>query len=254
MSRRTAAAMNTGRPNVAYRRKRDAGTAATLRAVARARPVNVAGAQAIARRTVRRAMDNAMEDKYWSKSVLAQSILDNSTAWQPSNECAVPQSSTAGNDGTRVGDQITLKSYEFRMTWSAGTLPGTLRVVIFQWKDLATASLPGRQQVLFSALDVTGGLTTPPNWDYTQDNIRKGNLRILADYRIPFNPATGSNIANGCVFFKTKKMAKTVTYSQGANYPRNGIFVWMGTDLPSGGATSTKPSIGYQSKIVFEDA
>jgi len=111
MSRRAAAAMSTGRKSSAFRRKRDTGNLASLKAVARARPVNTAGAQAIARQTFKRALAAKAEVKYWSQAG------NFNTTWDDANTVCtiltpVPQATVGATDTTRQGEEEISSSSE----------------------------------------------------------------------------------------------------------------------------------------------
>lgn len=251
MSRRAAAAISTGRKNVAYRKSRDAGNLAAIRAVARARPINSAGAQAIARKVVKSQLNTTQEEKFFCTAAVGTNCDDTNAICY--SLCDVPQSTTAATDTTRSGDQIRLKNFEFRLSGVTGSLGDChMRVILFQFTQQDQASLPTRVSVLNDGLN--SGVATVENFPYTHDYIRGKTVRILADWRFPVSNSTGNPNRQYTLFFKTKKMRRLIQFAGGTSYGKNKIFLWYGSTAPNAGAGTTKPQFAWQSQINFTDS
>ncbi len=103
-SRGAIAFARTGR-RVAYRRARDAPMAAASRARQKAAPINSAGAQAIARQTVKRVIRSRAEAKFWTVAPTAI-VMDTTGLIQ-----SVFDPPTGTTDQTRTGDKVQMLNF-----------------------------------------------------------------------------------------------------------------------------------------------
>lgn len=71
-------------------------------------------------------------------------------------------------DSTRLGDSINLKSVQMKWTWSLGTTPNTVRVIVFQWFGDANIDAPTPSSILQGTF--IGGVGAP-HAPYTKDSV-----------------------------------------------------------------------------------
>lgn len=246
-----AAAMSTGRGSSAFRRKRDAGNLSAIRAVARARPINSAGAQTIARRVVRNAMSKNLESKYWPLS----GVTDNTSTPYFDDDpnlvllSGIPQSTTAATDRTRIGDTVMFKSMEFRANLYGQSANSTVRVMIFQWKEVSSTTVPNAGLIL----NIPAG-GTYVNAYYNRDMIDSGTLRVLADWRFDIANTPNSPDHAHTLFFKTKKMAKHLQFNAATTVEgKNNIYL-LYVCTTSNATPANLPNMFWTSVCDFTDA
>jgi len=252
MSRRLAAAMSTGKKNIAYRRKRDSANLAAIRAVARARPINTAGAQSIARTAIRSWARSNLEDKYWNTVSQADGTASSFWTTAPTivSLSEIPNT-TPPTDISRVGDKVTLTGMEFRALVYGGTADCHARVVLFQWKETNTSTSPSVTQVINSA---ASGADPAVNGAYNRDSLSSKSLRILADYRFPISSeVTNPNHAR-MLYFKTRKMAKQVQFKEGSGDGANKIYLYYVSTVGTGASDTNKPHMQWNAVLDFTDS
>jgi len=248
MTSRGAVAMaRTGR-RTAFRRKVDGPAYAAAKAVQRAKPINTAGAQAVARRAVRNAIRTNMDHKWFPFSQNWQSIFDdgNTTCF---SLCDIPTGTT---DGTRIGDGLQLTEFVFRSTIVNATIDCFARVVLFQWHEKNAGSTPLLANLLYQG--TVPGPASVVNWSHNKDSLDMGQMRVLADWRFPLRTNVSSDYNPRVLFFRTKKMRKSVRYDGGTTNGTNKIYLWFGSDVPAASATAAKPLIKVQSEVHYHDS
>lgn len=246
-SRAAISRQRTGR-NTAFRRKVDSAAYASAKARARAAPINVAGAQAVARRALRSYTLGSLESKIFAFSNGYNATIDDSNTACISL-CDVIKGQ---DDGTRIGDEIKLQSFTFRASWYAGTSDTHMRVILFQMKQYDSGTVPTRATILFQSTQPGAG--TVVNWSFNKDAIKAGQIRILADWRMPIKAASSATNGSGTLFYRTKKMSKVIQYLNGTNYGTNKLYLWFGSTIPTASATTVKPTINLQTDIWYSDA
>lgn len=165
------------------------------------------------------------------------------------NLTGITQATTASTDLTRNGDKVTLKQLEFRANLYAGTATTSARVILFQWKEFGTSTLPNAGLVLSYA---TGGGYL--NGYYNRDTLRAGTLRILADWRMDINTDAGNVNTTHLLYYKTKKMAKQVNFNAGStDEVQNGIYMLTCSNVVAG-TPAQSPTMLWNSILDFTDA
>lgn len=246
VSRSAIAKQRTGR-NVAFRRKLDAGAYAAAKARQRAAPINSAGAQAVARRAVRSALNSQLDHKWLPSAAVYQATFDDANT-----VCVDLTNISQGNaDGQRIGDSIQLTNFIWRGTITPGSVDCFGRIILFQFHELDSGTSPTRTDVLTST---GGGVGTLTNWSHNKDSLDAKRLRILADWRFPIRVASSSDYNASVLFFRTKRLRKAVRYNLGTNYGTNKILMWFGSTAPTGGVTASKPYLAWQSEVHYTDA
>lgn len=252
MSRRAAAALSTGKKNVAFSKKRDSANLAAIRAVARSRPINSAGAQVIARHVVRNWAAKNIEDKYYVIAGLTDGTVNPRVSSTPTilDLSNIPLQTSPSTDQTRVGDKVTAMNFEFRGSIFGGSADTHMRVVFFQWKDVSTSSIPNSGLVIHQT---TGDAQI--NGIYNRDMLSAGTLRILGDYRFPVSGNSENENTSRCLFYKTKKMAKQIQYNAGTTTEaKNKIFMWYACTITEGSSDAAKPTLVWTSVLDYQDA
>jgi len=152
----------------------------------------------------------------------------------------VAQGST---DSTRIGDSINLKSVQMKWTWSLGTTPNTVRLIVFQWFGDANVDAPEASEILQGSF--VGGVGAP-HAPYTKDSVGFkcqvvfDEVQLLDTYR----PSQLGSFMITADKFRHKK----IQYNGGGTTAvANSIWVLFISD----DAAPTYPSIVYVQRTRF---
>ncbi len=141
---------------------------------------------------------------------------------------------------SRDGDEIRLRSMEFRYDWqfnTGGTNPQPWRLLIFSYKS---DDVPIISDVLLNT--DTGDAV---NSAFNQDN--RVNYKILHDKRMA---ASGGSAGGGTgVFFASKKLIKKVTFIGAGTGGHNKIYMMA---LSNTSTAADQPELRYDSTIFFD--
>lgn len=163
---------------------------------------------------------------------------------------AIAQQTVAGNDQTRVGDQLKIKSLVIRIAFNHGinltTSPiiSTWRVIVLQDKSYnATGVLDDAQVFTNDPNAVIPSVLSARNVDHVSTKI------ILYDKLFttsPYQPAKAFIIRP-----KLKYMKKEINYNAGSTTAQEGgLYLVMYNDTNA----TTDPYVTFQSRIYFTDA
>ncbi len=170
----------------------------------------------IAKKVVKRALDNRNQLNYWHvNSATFIDMDENPTAIALSD---VTQEAGAASDVVRTGDEIRVRKISLRLALAFATgsaNPSICRVLLIQFKNDNGGSVPTLDDVLQTVADGEGVLST-----YAQDELRSGTFKVVLDRTYAMS---GGSAGGRIVTYSTStNFIKKITYnaasaSSGAN-------------------------------------
>lgn len=199
------------------------------------------------KKQVKRLIGNVQEVKFDITSIATTGVI--STTPIIEGHTLPPQNVT---DGGRIGDEIYLKSFEYKLMvqkdGASANASDVLRVIVFQWKPNSTVLAPTAAQIL-----LTDPITTAVNVrSYFQQDY-KDQYRILSD-RVwkmtgTYNVGTGA-FNESCnqyhhVRVPLKKAHKSVQFTAATNAGANRLYILLIGNIASGSAPPTYQLVSH---------
>lgn len=184
------------------------------------------------RAVVKQEIAKQVEKKYFLKSNIGAGITTTAAIVEIVD---VPQTSSNATDITRIGDQITMTSYEFRGYIAGGDTYNLLRLMVFQWFP---DYLPGASDILINAVN---GVISP----YSHDNRFDFNILFDRTYRM----GTDWQHTHYIHFYIKKFRERRIQFDGGTTNGSNKLFLLLVSDS----AALPNPTIAYDSKLNFKD-
>lgn len=201
----------------------------------RRRPFSSRKMYNIAKTAVRR----MAETKFHETSQLAQNVDYSGSLWDLTN---MAQSAT---DTTRNGDQVTVKTLQMRASYTFGTSPNEMRLIVFQWLVDDNVDAPIATDILSSVGSALATLAP-----FQHDNA--SNYRVLYDT----GPLSTDTYNTHKVFrkiylplYKMKKCVKKVKFDGGSTYGTNHLYLLA---ISNDGA-ATYPTLNFWAKFNYID-
>lgn len=197
-----------------------------------ARVLSKPEAKAVAQ-VARRVVKSNQEKKYFLQSTFSAAVSVTPDIGSISD---VPQATT---DEGRIGDQLTLRSIEVRLSAITSDTTNLMRFIVFQWYPNTT---PVADDVLIPNAVLTSNQVYAP---YNHD--KRFMFRILYDRTMQldtYNPAFATN-------FMIKKFPRSkIQYQLGGTTGQNKIYVLKVSDS----TVTTHPTMNTVYKLNYSDA
>lgn len=150
----------------------------------------------------------------------------------------IPQGDT---DITRDGDKLILKNVQLRGTISLADASNAVRIIVFQWHPLDSASIPAVSAII--QYIGTYGIVSPYHHDgRTQFTVLSDKTYLVNNVSMPYM------VFRQRVPLKYAK--KQVAYTAGGSFGYNKIMYLAITDS----GTTAHPLVSTQSRVYFTDA
>lgn len=172
------------------------------------------------------------ETKHYDRNITSTSVTDLGSIWD------LQSMAQGDSDNDREGDSITAMSYQLRYSITAGDTTNLIRLIMFQWRDVA--NFPAASQILQSYGSSLGVLSP-----YKHDT--KPLFKILVDKICSVDtddPSVTGKIYIGKGFFR-----KIQYNTPGGSTVNNGIYFLAISD--SGAVTH--PDIEFVSRCRYKD-
>jgi hypothetical protein len=182
---------------------------------------------------VRRELSRNEEPKHYD-------VLSSGTAGIAGSGVLYLSSMAAGTtDITRIGDRITIASFEARWDLTYADNTNFARIIFFQWVGDAVSDVP----TIAAVLESTPYYLSPFNWD------QRGKYRILHDETYCLDAVTSPRTHVGRV--KVRTPIKHLQFlNASTNIEAGGIFAIVMSDS----AAAAHPAYDIYSRVSYTDA
>lgn len=184
-------------------------------------------------RKVRKVLNKSSEKKYLN--YVNSSTVDNTGALI----LKLSEVSQGDTDTTRDGDQMTIRSLQFNMSFAIADTTNYVRVIFFQWLQNTQMGLPTASNILLDV--VTAPWLSPYSHDY------RYNFRILGDHLIRLDSQVP--LVYKKMFFKRFARRKVQYVGASSTAYTNGIFALVVSDS----SAVPHPSVQWSGKLNFSD-
>lgn len=185
---------------------------------------------------VKRMITYRQDDKYFSLAN-GYSVADTGQVVDISN---IPQSTTATDDSSRIGDDLILKKIDLKYQITNGDPTNNVRVILFQTKDRFTVA-PLTTDVLRNLFGTVRAPLAPLYFD------GRKRIKILYDRLVPVD--TYNPIRNGRIVVYPSRLArKKINYYAGSALDKEGGIYLM---LVSDSSVSSHPTFQFAGDIFF---
>ena len=144
-------------------------------------------------------------------------------------------------DSNRVGDKINIKSMVIRGTLTEADTKNIVRIVIFQWYPVDSASIPVASQILAST--GTWGIVSPFIHDTrNQFGILVDKIYNLNSVSLPYRPFE--------IRVPLKYAKKQIGFNAAGLFGSNHILALIITDS----SASTHPTVSFYTRVYYTDS
>jgi len=183
---------------------------------------------------VKKMLDKAQEIKFYDESGTVSLSTSGSVF-------CVSDLAQGDTDITRDGDKIVLKSMQLRGTMTLADTSNIIRIIVFQWFPVDTASDPTADDIL----QTTGTFGIVSAYQHDQRN----QYHILADRTYTLTTAS-QPYRHWQIKIPFKYVKKQATFLAGGVYGANHIHILMISDS----AAVADPTCSFYSRIYYTDS